>query len=116
MQITVYFSADAEKCAQLDVEPTETVKSVKQRVIALYPPPDWSNAALLAFKGKQDYLENRKRLKECKVVSGSVLKFVYARNLTVKEKIKLNMNGIETEEFDVPPALFDTYPISPVPA
>uniref|UniRef100_A0A7S2IE62 Ubiquitin-like domain-containing protein n=1 Tax=Alexandrium andersonii TaxID=327968 RepID=A0A7S2IE62_9DINO len=116
MKVTVYYSADASKCTELDVQPTDTVKAVKQRIISLYPPPDWSNAALLAPKGTTAYLENRRRLRDCSVADGTSLKFAYARNLTPQEKVTLNFNGIETEEFTVPAADYKGLPLAPVPA
>merc|ERR1711879_70532 len=103
MQIRVYYSPDPNRYADMEVEPSDTVKSVKQKVIAMYGPPDWANTALLAPRGTTDYLENKKRLSMCRVQPGSVFKFAYARNLTTEEKVEMNVQGIETEEFPLPP-------------
>mmetsp|Transcript_116426 Transcript_116426/g.290760 ORF Transcript_116426/g.290760 Transcript_116426/m.290760 type:complete len:118 (-) Transcript_116426:92-445(-) len=116
MQITVFYSPDPDKSVDLQVEPTDTVKSVKQKIIALYSPPDWANTALLAPHGSKEYMENKKRLAQCRVQAGDVLKFAYARNLTPEEKLDLNMQGIQTEEFAVPPEMnINTMPPRPLP-
>eukprot|EP00930_Biecheleria_cincta_P022589 TRINITY_DN16490_c0_g1_i1.p1 TRINITY_DN16490_c0_g1~~TRINITY_DN16490_c0_g1_i1.p1 ORF type:complete len:116 (-),score=19.41 TRINITY_DN16490_c0_g1_i1:104-451(-) len=111
MQITVYYSADASKCAQLDVQPSDTVKAVKQKVIAMHSPPDWANTALLGVKGATDYFENRQRLAQCGVQEGSVLKFAYARNLTLMEKVEMSCQGINTEDtYQLPAMAISTIP------
>mmetsp|Transcript_163963 Transcript_163963/g.525865 ORF Transcript_163963/g.525865 Transcript_163963/m.525865 type:complete len:118 (+) Transcript_163963:72-425(+) len=116
MQITVFYSPDPDKCMDLQVEATDTVKSVKQKIIAVYSPPDWANTALLAARGSTEYLENKKRLAQCRVQPGSVFKFSYARNLTTEEKLEMNTQGIQTEEFPVPPQMsISTLPPRPLP-
>mmetsp|Transcript_8139 Transcript_8139/g.16589 ORF Transcript_8139/g.16589 Transcript_8139/m.16589 type:complete len:118 (-) Transcript_8139:143-496(-) len=116
MRITVYYSPDADKCTELEVEPSDTVKSVKQKVIALYAPPEWANTALLALHGSKDYFDNKKRLAQCKVQQGDALKFSYARTLTQQEKLQMNMQGIETEEFPLADeAHLRTMPAMPLP-
>lgn len=58
------------KSAQLDVQPSDTVKAVKQKIIALHSPPDWANTALLSSKGSSDYLHNKLRLSQCGIEAG----------------------------------------------
>jgi len=116
MKITVFYSADADTNTELEVQPTDTVKSVKQKIIAVYAPPDWANTALLAPHGTKEYLENKKRLSQCSVQAGDAFKFTYARNLTSEEKLDLNMQGVQTEEFPVPDSTqINTMPPRPLP-
>ncbi|CAJ1338876.1 unnamed protein product [Effrenium voratum] len=109
MQIKVFYSADS-KSALLDVQPSDTVKAVKQKIIALYSPPDWANTALLSTKGSTDYLENRKRLAQCGVEDGASLKFAYARNLNLMEKVELSCQGVKTETYQLPAMSISTLP------
>lgn len=116
MKVTVYYSPDPDKCTEVDVDPSDTVKSIKQKIIALYAPPEWANTALLSPHGSKDYFDNRKRLAQCRVQQGDMLKFAYARNLSKEEKLDMNMQGIETEEFPLPDqAQIRTMPPRPLP-
>ncbi|CAE8684435.1 unnamed protein product [Polarella glacialis] len=110
MKVTVFYSSDATKSAAFDVQPSDTVKSVKQKVIALHSPPDWANTALLAVKDSTEYFDNRKRLAQCGIADGAVLKFTYARNLTLMEKVELNVQGTDTGNFQLPPMSISTLP------
>ncbi|CAE7456604.1 unnamed protein product [Symbiodinium natans] len=110
MQIKVYYSADAGKFASLSVQPTDTVKAVKQKIIALHAPPDWANEALLSEKGSQNYFENRKQLAQCGVQDGATLKFAYARNLTTLEKVELSCQGVGTGTYQLPAMAISTLP------
>lgn len=110
MQIKVFYSPDASKSALLDVQPSDTVKAVKQKIIALHSPPDWANTALLSTKGSTDYLQNKKRLAQCGIEDGSSLKFAYARNLTLMEKVELSCQGVKTDSYQLPPMSISTLP------
>merc|ERR1712060_541851 len=103
MRIQVFYSCDANRSTDLTVEPTDTVKSVKQKIIAMHPPPDWANTTLLSHRGDKRYFENKAKLSQCYVQDSSVLKFAYAKNLTSLAKLELSLQGHETEEFYVPP-------------
>mmetsp|Transcript_39849 Transcript_39849/g.112604 ORF Transcript_39849/g.112604 Transcript_39849/m.112604 type:complete len:122 (+) Transcript_39849:63-428(+) len=107
MKITVYYSADASKSTDLSVEPTDTVKSVKQKIIAKYPPPHWANTALLSHRGDKQYFENKAKLSSCYVQDSTALKFAYAKNLTPAAKLELTLQGHATEEFIVAPLTVD---------
>merc|ERR1712110_606332 len=87
MKIQVFYSSDANKSANLDVEPTDTAKSVKQKIIAMYPPPDWANTAILSHRGDKRYFDNKAKLSQCYVQDNTVLKFAYAKNLTTMAKL-----------------------------
>eukprot|EP00405_Crypthecodinium_cohnii_P014634 CAMPEP_0206452328 /NCGR_PEP_ID=MMETSP0324_2-20121206/19882_1 /ASSEMBLY_ACC=CAM_ASM_000836 /TAXON_ID=2866 /ORGANISM="Crypthecodinium cohnii, Strain Seligo" /LENGTH=118 /DNA_ID=CAMNT_0053922401 /DNA_START=165 /DNA_END=521 /DNA_ORIENTATION=+ len=102
MKIAVYYSPDPDCFTELEVDPSDSVKSVKQKIISLYSPPDWANTALLAPRGTKEYLENKKRLSQCHIQPGSVLKFSYARNLTKEEEKELAKEGVATEAFPEP--------------
>eukprot|EP00933_Yihiella_yeosuensis_P010250 TRINITY_DN116606_c0_g1_i1.p1 TRINITY_DN116606_c0_g1~~TRINITY_DN116606_c0_g1_i1.p1 ORF type:complete len:118 (-),score=24.70 TRINITY_DN116606_c0_g1_i1:221-574(-) len=110
MKVTVYYSSDASTCAQLEVQPSDTVKAVKQKVIAMHQPPDWANTALLALKGTTEYFDNKQRLAQCGIQDGAVLKFSYARNLSTMEKVQLKMQGTDTGAFKLPPMSISTLP------
>jgi len=117
MKITVYYSPDADTCAQVEVQPTDSIKSVKQKIMAMYAPPEWANAALLAPHGTKDYFGNKLKLSQCNIEPGSNLKFVYARNLTQEEKVELNMTGVKTEQFDMPQDMIvNNLPPQPLPS
>merc|ERR1712060_360943 len=103
MRIQVYYSSDANHSTDLTVEPNDTVKSVKQKIIAMNPPPDWANTVLLSHRGDKRYFENKAKLSQCYVQDNSVLKFAYAKNLTTLAKLELSLQGHDTEEFYVPP-------------
>eukprot|EP00931_Biecheleriopsis_adriatica_P014462 TRINITY_DN116281_c0_g1_i1.p1 TRINITY_DN116281_c0_g1~~TRINITY_DN116281_c0_g1_i1.p1 ORF type:complete len:117 (+),score=21.67 TRINITY_DN116281_c0_g1_i1:75-425(+) len=110
MRVTVYYSGDASKCAQLDVQPSDTVKAVKQKIIAMHSPPDWANTTLLSVKGSTDYFENKKRLAQCGIQDGESLKFAYARNLTLMEKVELSCQGEDMGKVQLPPMTISTLP------
>eukprot|EP00933_Yihiella_yeosuensis_P039191 TRINITY_DN33142_c0_g1_i1.p1 TRINITY_DN33142_c0_g1~~TRINITY_DN33142_c0_g1_i1.p1 ORF type:complete len:118 (+),score=27.45 TRINITY_DN33142_c0_g1_i1:80-433(+) len=112
MKVVVYYSSDASKYAEVDVKPSDTVKSLKQKVMELHSPPDWANTALLALKGTTDYFENKRRLAQCGIQEGALLKFSYARNLTAVEKVELKMQGCDTGNFQLPPMSISTLPSS----
>merc|ERR1712187_610721 len=82
---------------------TDTAKSVKQKIIAMYPPPAWANTALLSHRGDKRYFENRAKLNQCYVQENTPLKFAYAKNLTPMAKLEQNLKGHKTEDFFVPP-------------
>mmetsp|Transcript_58603 Transcript_58603/g.104216 ORF Transcript_58603/g.104216 Transcript_58603/m.104216 type:complete len:113 (-) Transcript_58603:25-363(-) len=108
MKITVFYGAG--QSAQLEVQPSDSVKAVKQKVIAMHCPPDWANTALLAVKDSSDYFENRKRLAQCGVQDGATLKFAYARNLSLMEKVELSCQGVTTDKYQLPPMSISTLP------
>ncbi|CAK0800619.1 unnamed protein product, partial [Prorocentrum cordatum] len=92
-----------------DVDPSDTIKSVKQRVISQRPPPDWANSAVLFRVSAEDgakasaHLSNKARLQDCEVVEGSRLRFAYARSISAAEKLEYHAQGLITaEEFRVP--------------
>merc|ERR1712100_688965 len=91
-----------------DVEPSDTVKSLKQRVISLHPPPDWANSAVLfrvfpeSGAKASAHLDNKTRLQDCEVAEGLRLRFAYARNISAAEKLEYHVQGlIAAEEFQV---------------
>eukprot|EP00438_Fugacium_kawagutii_P015278 Skav221867 [mRNA] locus=scaffold1395:43591:51005:+ [translate_table: standard] len=110
MQIKVFYGPDPDKSALLDVQPSDTVKAVKQKIIALHSPPDWANTALLSAKGSTDYLENKKRLGQCGIEEGANLKFAYARNLTLMEKVELSCQGVKMDSYQLLPMSISTLP------
>eukprot|EP00406_Dinophysis_acuminata_P024205 CAMPEP_0179332782 /NCGR_PEP_ID=MMETSP0797-20121207/64934_1 /TAXON_ID=47934 /ORGANISM="Dinophysis acuminata, Strain DAEP01" /LENGTH=121 /DNA_ID=CAMNT_0021045707 /DNA_START=64 /DNA_END=429 /DNA_ORIENTATION=+ len=107
MKITVFYSSDAAKSTDLNVEPTDTVKSVKQKIIAKHPPPHWANTALLSHRGDKQYFENKAKLSDCYVQDGTALRFAYAKTLTPTAKLELNLQGHATEEFLAAPLAVD---------
>mmetsp|Transcript_31722 Transcript_31722/g.67483 ORF Transcript_31722/g.67483 Transcript_31722/m.67483 type:complete len:118 (-) Transcript_31722:118-471(-) len=111
MKITVFYTSDANKSTDLEVSPTDSVKSVKQKIIALYKPPDWANTAILTHKGDKNQLQNKAKVNECFIQEGTILQFAYARNLTVWEKLELSLDGsIQPEPFEVPAFTVSTLP------
>mmetsp|Transcript_43206 Transcript_43206/g.119485 ORF Transcript_43206/g.119485 Transcript_43206/m.119485 type:complete len:117 (-) Transcript_43206:151-501(-) len=111
MKISVCYGSTPDVQAELEVALSDTVKSVKKQVIALDPPPGWANTSLLMPQGTTDYLDNKRSLASYGVTEGAVLKFAYARKLSTEEKLELNLNGVKTEDFEVPPFTMRTYPI-----
>eukprot|EP00913_Durusdinium_trenchii_P030883 g28925.t1 len=113
MQIKVFYSADASKSALLDVQPSDTVKAVKQKIIALHSPPERDHALFYPeFQAPRsaDYLENKKRLAQCGIEDGASLKFAYARNLTLMEKVELSCQGVKMDAYQLPAMSISTLP------
>eukprot|EP00401_Gymnodinium_catenatum_P010872 CAMPEP_0117524080 /NCGR_PEP_ID=MMETSP0784-20121206/35060_1 /TAXON_ID=39447 /ORGANISM="" /LENGTH=116 /DNA_ID=CAMNT_0005320215 /DNA_START=54 /DNA_END=404 /DNA_ORIENTATION=- len=111
MRISVCYGATPDAQAELEVALSDTVKSVKKQLIALDAPPGWANTSLLMTKGTADYFDNKRSLGSYGVSEGAVLTFAYARKLSIEEKLELNLNGVETEDFEVPPFTIRTVPI-----
>merc|ERR1711915_1080232 len=87
MRITVAYRGEIGTIAELDVEPTDTVKSVKQKIMGMHPPPEWANATVLHHRTPQgeklgSFLGNKQRLYECYVGEGTHLRFAYAKNIS----------------------------------
>merc|ERR1712232_1140838 len=102
MKVTVVYGSPSIE-AEFEVEPTGTVKALKQKIMKECPHPDWANTALLSLKGSSEYFDNKRCMRSCGVKEGTTLKFAYAKKLTDEEKIELSMDGVKMEEFEVPP-------------
>eukprot|EP00929_Paragymnodinium_shiwhaense_P025425 TRINITY_DN15382_c0_g1_i1.p1 TRINITY_DN15382_c0_g1~~TRINITY_DN15382_c0_g1_i1.p1 ORF type:complete len:135 (-),score=27.01 TRINITY_DN15382_c0_g1_i1:198-542(-) len=111
MRVSVgYHGATPNEQATFDLLPTDTVKSVKKRIIELAPPPSWANTSVLMVEGTKDYLDNKRTMRGIGVAEGSTLRFAYARKMTVEEKLNLCLKGVKMEDFEVPPMEISTMP------